>query len=562
MKKLLLLLTALTAALLLAGCSVSELLDSVNSDKISNWLFSVTEVELSAVNDTQAIKDSLPAELSDLTVDNTSLGCQVTHLAIQNRTTDTTRQTDEVVCEVELEGSGIDARFTCTLYYTYTSNEGWGLNDWSINADSVSLEITEGALTEQLQSSCIADLEAEFGAGCVTYQSTSWDKDALVCSVVYDVDSSSGYLLTQGSLTISATLEPQLSKGLRFTWNIAEDDSTLLYGADLVDTTWLVSGMVDTTGAQLALSVSEFNIENQTVTFSAAVGVLEAGEYSYSIRYTDDMTQTYTVGKDGMITFSFELRDRTWDCCFDADDQWARMDGSYISTMNLNSQQYMDSDQLQELLSKTAEDDAGESLEYDTKTSGYTYTASDGTLVYELQVKYPQFSGNDVSDLNSTIKSAVSTFLDDPKISIDQSNLDSLAQSAAEGSTSLPYSSELTISVAYNQNGYLSLLYTYKDKVSSKKASYRYNSATYDLSTMEKLDDDDVYSGSSKEIGALIKEYSSTSYSDATVMSYVKAWTLGRNGLTFYLIEDDSTGECETVTIPYSESICVLNPTK
>lgn len=562
MKKLLLLLTALTAALFITGCSVSELLDSINTDKISEWVFSVTEVELDAVNNAQQIKDALPAELSDLTVDNTALGCQVTHLAIQNRTTDTTRQTDEVTCEVEVEGSGIGVRFVCTLYYTYTSNEGWGLNDWSIDSGSIDLDVTEGVLTEQLQASSITNLESEFGEGCVTYQSSTWDKDSMICNVIYAVDSSSGYLKTQGNLTISAALEPQLSKGLRYGWNITEDASALLYGANLEDTTWVVSGNVDTTAAQLAVSVSDVNIENQTIAFSAAVAVLESGYYSYDIQYTDDMTQTYTIGKNGMVTFSFELCERTWDCCFDENDQWARMDSSYISTLNLNSQQYIESDQLRNLLSKTADEDNGESLEYDTKTSGYTYSASDGTLVYELQVKYPQFSGDNVTSLNSAIKSSVTSFLNDPQISIQPNDLDTLAQSAENSSSSLPYSSELTISVAFNQNGYLSLLYTYKDNLGAGKITYRYSSATYELSTMEKLNDSDVYTGSNRELGAVIKSYSSSNYSEAAVMSYVQAWVISRNGLVLYITEDENTGECESVTIPYSESICVLNPTK
>ncbi len=563
MKKLLLLLTALMTALLLVGCSVTDFLSSIDTDKLSDWLFSVTEVELDPVMTGQEIKESLPTELCDVTVGGTALGCQVTHLAIRERDTNTTRQTDEVTCEVELEGDGIDVHFLCTLYYTYTTSGGWGLTDWSIDSSTLDLEVGEGALTDQLEAACLADLEEDFDEGSVTYQSSTWDKDDLVCSVVMTVNAVDNYLLTQGYLTISAALTLNLSDGLSFSWDVTEDDSTILYGVDIVDTAWFVTGTVDTTAVQLAVSVSDTDIERQTVTISAVAAVLEEGDYSYSIQYTDDMTLTYSVGKDGTITFTFDLGEYSWDCCFDAEDQWARIDSSYINSMELQAKRSMASEELRELLDEDADTEEVEALEYDTNTSGYTYSASDGTLVYEMQVKYPQFSGSGVSELNTKIQSAYKSFLSKPQISTDQSDLDELAQAAADGGTTLPYYDELVISVTFNQNNYLSLLYTYTERLEDGAVTYRYESVTYDMLTMEELETEDVYSGSNRELGSLINSYAGTElYSDATVMSYVQTWALGRSGLVFYILEDEDTGACTSVTVPYDETVCLLDPTQ
>ena len=562
MKKLRLLTAAVLSALLLTGCSVSDFLNNLDTDRISDWLFSVTEVELDPVPTAEEIRDALPEELSDVTVDGTALGCSTVHLAVKERETDTTRQTDEVLCLIEVSGDGITIRYLCSFYFTYTSSGGWGMTEWSIDSDSIDLEIGEGALTEQLESTAIAALEEAYGSGSVTFQTGSWNQSTMVYSAVYDVDAEDGYILTQGELTISAALEPDLTGGLNFDWDVEVDESGVLYGLDIADTTWLVVGSVDTTAVQLAVSISDADIEEQTVTFAAAAAVMGDGDSSYSVRSADDVTESYTVD-DGVITFSFELAGYTWDCCFDAEDQWARMDGSYISTLKLNARRSMDTDSLRELLDEDADEEADEALDYEINTSGNTYAASDGTIVYEMQVKYPQFSGSGVSSLNSAIQKAVRAFMGSPQISTDQDDLDALAEDAAQedSALSLPWSDELTISVVFNQNGCLSLLYVYELQLDGD-VTYSYESVNYDLTTMEELDDDEVYSGSSRALGAVINSYADeVLYADAAVMSYVQAWTFGSDGLVFYLLADEESGECMTVTVPYTEGICLIDPT-
>lgn len=563
MKRFRLLTAALLAALLLTGCSVSDFLNNLDTDQISDWLFSVTEVELDPVLTAGEIRDSLPEELSDITVGGTALGCDTVHLAVKERDTDTTRQTDEVLCEIEVSGDGITLRYLCSFYYTYTSSGGWGMTEWTIDSSSVDLEVTEGVLTEQLEETSISSLEETYGTGSVTYQSGSWNQSTMVYSAVYDVDAESGYVLTQGTLTISAALETDLNSGLSFDWDVEVDESSVLYGLDLEDTTWIVEGSVDTTAIQLAVSVSETDIDEQTVTFSAVAAVMEEGDSSYYTRYTEENTESYTV-EDGLITFSFELTGYTWSCCFDAEDQWARMDGSYISSLKLNSKRYMDTDDLRELLDEDPDDEEEEALEYDISTSSTTYSASDGTLIYEMQVKYPQFSGSGVSSLNKAVQAAVQSFLGSPQISTDQDDLDALAEDAAEENStlSLPWSDELTISVVYNQNHYLSLLFVYASQLEDGEITYSCESVSYDLTTMEELEDDEVFSGTSRTLGAVINSYAEEElYSDAAVMSYVQAWVFDTDGLVFYLLADEETGECMTVTVPYTEEICLIDPT-
>ncbi len=561
MKNLLLLLSALTVAAMLCGCSVSEMLSSLDSDKISSWLFSVTETELSPVKTAQEIKSALPEELADLTVSGTSMECEVTHLAIRSRNTDTTRRTDAVECEIELEGDGIEVHYVCTLNYTYTSSGGWGLVDWSVDSSELELDVSEGILTEQLGASCMEELEESLGEGSVSYQSTTWNKRTLVCDMVLSVDALSSCLQTQGDLTISAVLVPNLSDGLNFTWDITRNDSDILYGINAADTTWLVTGYVDTTAVQLAIAIADTDIQKQTVSLSAVVALRTEGSNTYTVHSKGSMTLSYTTGSDGRITFTFTLGGYSWDCCFDSDTQWARMDSSYIGSLSLAASSCLDSTELRALVDEDAIIDTSDALAYTTSTGGYTYTATDGTLVYELQVQYPQFSGSTASKLNSAINTAVKTFLGSPQLATSKSNLDALQEEAESAGVTLPYYSNLVISVVFNQNNYLSLLYSYTQKLEDGTVTYSYSSVTYDLLTMEKLDDSDVYS-SGKTLGAAINAYASTArYSDAMVSSYIQTWTFSPSGLVFYVTKNESTGQCDAITVPYSESVCLIDPT-
>ena len=566
MKKLLMLLSALAAASLLGGCSAVEYFENLDLDSIEvpDWLLSATETELDPVKTAQEIKDSLPEELADITVNDTTLGCEVAHLAISSRETDTTRQTDEVVCRVELEGEGISVSFACTLDYTYTTSGGWGLANWSIDETSLDLEVTEGAFTQELEETTLDVLEIEYGDDSITYASGTWDQDTMTFSAVYDIDATNGNLITQGNLSLTAELEQDLSQGLYFDWDVEVDESGVLHGADIAETTWLVQGSVDSTPVELAVSIESIDINAQTVTISAASGVVEDGNSSYTIRESDDVTISYTASTEGIITFTFEHGDHSWDVCFDTEDQWARMDSSYVNSMSLKSSQYLTSDSLSEFLDETPEEEDDDSLTYDMNTGGYTYTSSDGTLVYEMQVEYPEFSGEGADVLNSAVEDAVDLFLGTPQVSTDQTSLDSLAASAQEeGSTvDLPCYDELEISVVYNDDSYLSLLLTTTEQLEDGVEVISYESMNFDLVNQTQLSDDSLYTGTNQEVGSVLLSYAEEQYySESAVMSFVEACVFSEDGLVFYLLTDETTGETAAVTVPYSESICSLNPT-
>ncbi len=564
MKKLTLLIAVLLSSLLLSGCAFTDWLSNLNSDTISGWLFKVTEVELDDVKTAQEIKDSLPTELSTLVVDKTALDCEVAHLAIRSRSTDTTRRTDQVECEVEVSGDGISVSYVCTLNYTYTTNGGWSLDNWSLDSSALEMNISEGELTEQLTSSTIESLEAELGEGTVSYLSSSWDQKNLVCSVVLDINACNSCLITQGEYVVTATLTPNLSSGLNFTWKVTEDNSGIRYGLNVTDTTWLVTGYVDTTAVEISLSFSETDIDAQTITVSASTGVLETGYSYYTIRSMENTVLTYSISKTGTITASFKLGNHTWDCCFDSSSQWCRMDSSYIGTMQLQCNAVLTATELRALLDEVPATDESASLDYSNTSSGYTYTSTDGTLVYEMKVTYPQFTGTGVSSLNSSIQSTASSFLGSPKLSTTSSNLDAIAeQSQEEGSSiSLPYYSYLEVSVVFNQNHYLSLLYTYTQKLQNGITTYSYAMETYNTETMELISDIDMYTGTVAEIGALLNSYATTArYSDALIFNYVQGWTLTKSGLVFYVTANESTGLCDMITIPYAENLILFDPT-
>lgn len=556
MKKGLLFLAALLMSAVLAGCSFEDIVERIDLDALADLVLEASKTELEDVKTAEEIKNELPQELAVVTVDDTVLDSQVTHLAIRDRKTDNTRQTDWVECEVVVEGEGIYARYVCELDYTYTRNSGWSLAEWQLDTEDMNLQVMEGVLTQQFAEVSLATLSEEFGSNGVSYVSSEWDTGALKCTELFHVDAVDGVLVTQGTVKMTATLTLDTSKGLYYTWKERRDDSGLVKGADLEGTTWQVSGMADTSEVSVAFRVEEFSMEDKTLTLSAYSSIREA-DGSPETRKIDSKTVSWGNGNGGVVTFSIRAGSRTWDCCFDAGEYWARLDGSYIDTL---VQCDGDAD-LEELVSQGSSGQQN-SLDYQVASTGDSWSASDGTVVYDIQVEYPQFSGENGEEVNRAVRQAVESALTAPAIETTQEALDRLQVQSQEQYLSLPFYSKLNISVRYNRNGYVSMLLTYTERVNSSKAVYRYDSITYDLRTLTKLEQEDVLSAGKNDLGALINTYldGTALYSDATAASYLQAWTLGRKGIDLYVTRDEKTGLCDTVTIPYSEEACILNP--
>ncbi len=556
MKKVMLFLTALLMTVALGGCSFEEIVEHIDLDAIADFVLEVSKTKLEEVKTAEEIKNELPQELAVVTVDDTILDSQVTHLAIRDRKTDNTRQTDWVECEVIVEGEGIYARYICDLNYTYTRNGGWGLAEWSLDTESMNLQVTEGTMTRQLAESCIQELSEEFGSNTVSYVSSEWESSTLRCKEQFQVNATDGILVTQGTVVMTATLTLDTNKGLYYTWKEKRDDSGLVKGADLEGTTWMVSGMADTSEVALAFRVEEFSMEDKTLVFSAYSSIRAAGD-SAEVREVDSQTVTWSNGNDGVVTFSIRVGDRTWDCCFDSGEYWARLDGSYIDALI----QCGEDDDLEELVEEGSNDQVN-SLEYQTKNTGNSWSASDGTVVYDIQVEYPQFTGENADRINRAIRELVNSVLNAPTIGTSQTELDELQAESQEQNLSLPFYNRLDITVQYNRNGYLSMLLTYTQRVNSGQVTYSYDSVTYDLSDMTQLERSDVLSAGKNALGALINTYmdGTALYSDSTAASYIQAWTLDRQGIDLYVTRDEKTGVCTTVTIPYSEAACILNP--
>jgi hypothetical protein len=556
MKKLLLLLSALVLSVALAGCSVEDIVEHIDLDRIADLVLELSKTELEAVKDADGIKEDLPQELAVVTVDDETLDCQVTHLAIRNRKTDNTRQTDWVECEVIVEGDGIYARYTCDLSYTYTRNSGWSLVDWSMDTENMTLQVTEGTLTQQFEQRNLDTLSQEYGENNVTYQDGDWDDSGLRCTQRFAVNAVDGYLLTQGTVEMSATLTMDTSKGLYYSWKEYRDDTGLVAGADLADTTWAVSGNADTTQAALAFRVESFSMESGTLVVSAYSSIHPQGGRTEE-REIGSKTVTWTNGTNGVVTFSLTVGDYTWDCCFDAGEAWARLDGSYVGSLS----QSTGGEELSTLVEAGAQEVLS-ALEYDSTSTGNSWSSSDGTVVYNIQVEYPEFDGTFDSDINRVLRKLVQEVVADPSINTDRASLDELQETCESKSKPLPLYDKLSISVQYNRSGYLSLLLTYSQRLTSGQVTYRYDSLNFDLTGEEpvQLSQSDVLSVTGSKLGELINQYTEGEalYSNATAASYLQTWTLSREGIVLYLTQNETTGSCTKVTIPYSNAACTL----
>jgi hypothetical protein len=258
-----------------------------------------------------------------------------------------------------------------------------------------------------------------------------------------------------------------------------------------------------------------------------------------------------------MVTFTLKDGDNSWDCCFDAGSCWARFNGSYLDTLV----QCSDNEDLN-TLAKEGTDSGLAALDYKSSTTGNRWTASDGTAVYQIQVAYPTFSGAQADGINQLVKQVVDEAMNNPSVDTTQDGLDQLETTSQEQFLNLPFYDKLEISVQYNRNGYVSLLLTYTQRLNSNQVTYRYDCLNYDLNRSRSLSQDDVLSASHSGLGALINNYAegSVSYSESTAASYVQAWVFSRKGINLYVTQNESTGACSKVTIPYTESSCTLNP--
>jgi hypothetical protein len=555
-KKGLLLLLALFTTVVLAGCSVEDLVEHIDLDKIADFVLEASKTDLEDVKTAEQIKAELPQELAVVTVDDTVLESQVTHLAIRNRKTDNTRQTDWVECEVVVEGDGIYARYICELNYTYTRNGGWGLVEWKLNTDNMNLQVTEGTLTQQFADASMLTLSEEFGSDGVTFLDSQWDENGLRCTEQFAINSLDGVLLTQGQVEMTASLTLDTNKGLYYTWKEHRDDSGLVRGADISGTTWAVSGTADTTEASLAFRVESFSMTDQTLVVSACSAVTAQGEDTV-VREISSKTVNWINGSNGVVTFSVRVGEDTWDCCFDAGSCWARINGSYLDTLV----QCSGGEDLRTLAQEGA-DSGLSALDYQSTTTGNSWAASDGTAVYQIQVEYPTFSGSQADAVNQLVRQLVDDALNSPSVDTTQAGLDQLQADGAEKFLTLPFYDKLNISVQYNRNGYLSLLLTYTQRVGSNQVTYRYDALNYDLNRSRTLSQEDVLSASRSELGAMITSYASGSqiFTETTAASYVQAWVFSRTGVTLYLTQNETTGACSKVTIPYTEPSCVLDP--
>lgn len=512
----------------------------------------------------EALAADLPLELNTVTIDGSTLNCRVAHLVVLERETNEKRQTDAATCQVILEGDGVSASYQCTLYYTYTQNGGWGLDDWRLNQDTVAISVDDGVLTEQLSQQTAGELEASYGEGSVTYLSSQWDGTTNTCTQSFQINGSNGVLLTQGTVVTSCALELDLDKGLYYTWNTGVDDSQVIRGADLTNTTWLCSGTVDGREGAIAFHVDDFQMETGQVTVTGVTETKTEGGYTSNFSFSGS-TVSWFNGENGSVTFTLESGNQTWECCFAADKQWVRMSGSYLDELTETT---MPADgNLREILyQEAAEREAQEKnrLEYEASETGQSYSASNGAVVYVQRVSYPKFTGDKASPINEAVEAAIKSYLAAPNQATDTASLDArAAEAAGEGSNlSLPISDELKITVEYNKNGYLSLLYTTITRSSSGAASYSYEGESYDLNTGLEMAYTQFISAGSTQLGQLLVDYGGGTfpYSAAAATSYVKAVTLGNKGLNFYLA--DEGGQALLVSIPYSEAAYTKDPTE
>lgn len=303
MKKLILALALLMAALCAGGCT-QKMAEPVDVERLTA---------------------DLPEELSTLTIDGEAWPVQETTLEIQQRNTDLDHQTDDVSCLVELTGEGFLLRYPCELHYAYLRSSGWELRSYDLTGEP-ELTLEESACMDAITRVNQAKLLEELDYDTVELLFEDWDKTQDSYRQTYSVAKETEYLTESGTVEVSGALSRE--SGFSYAWQSSTGQVTTETQVKLLGTVWHFSSQEQR--AEAAFQVTEQSGATLTLT-----GVLRGENWAGNIKEKALETQVdWTVSEFGCITFELpEISAQEVECNIQSDRQWVNLDGLYLGDL-------------------------------------------------------------------------------------------------------------------------------------------------------------------------------------------------------------------------------------
>ena len=278
------------------------------------------------VPDEEAIQADLPQELTAVTIGGEDQALQIESLAVTERDTNLTKQTDDVTCEVVLRGEGFTLSYMCVLNYAYVRSSGWTIRDWELAGDAVLTPDAE-VWSAQLCAENITLLE-ESGYADPELTAEVWSEDHTVCTQTFSSLKSGEFLTALSTISVTGTLT-QTGSGFAYEWTKSTNTDLETVTVTLEGTVWHL--LVQSENLEIV-----FQIESADETAVVFSGLIRAENLLGAVREsTLSVTESeYAVTEYGSITFDLTaVNGETLTVHIQEDAQWVTSEDLYLAAL-------------------------------------------------------------------------------------------------------------------------------------------------------------------------------------------------------------------------------------
>ena len=278
------------------------------------------------VPDEAAIQADLPQELTAVTIGGEEQELQIESLAVTERDTDLTKQTDDVTCAVVLRGEGFTLSYTCVLNYAYVRSSGWTIRDWELAEDAV-LTPDADVWSAQLCAESTALLE-ESGYADPELTAEVWSDDGTVCTQTFSSREAGEFLTVLRTVSVTGTLT-RTGSGFAYEWTKSAEADGETVTVTLEGTVWHL--LAESENLEIV-----FQIESADETAVVFSGLIRAENLLGAVREsTLSVTESeYTVTEYGSITFDLTAADgETLTVHIQEDAQWVTSGDLYLTAL-------------------------------------------------------------------------------------------------------------------------------------------------------------------------------------------------------------------------------------
>lgn len=354
------------------------------------------------VPDEEGIQETLPEELTTVTLGGEVQDVLVTSLTITERETDLTKQTDDVACDVTLTGDSFTLDYSCILHYAYVRDTGWTVRSWELE-DDAELTLDAEAWLDEMQEENTSLLD-ESGYDNLELTNESWTLGENSYSQTFSVVEESSFLTAQSSVTIVGTLE-NYGSVFSYEWISETEEGEETLSVNLEGTIWHL--LVEDENLEIVFQVDE--VEGDTLVIS---GLIRTENWRGAVRESEmgpkEVTWTSTE-HDSIVIPLTSVDGEEVSVYIQEEDQWATLGELYLGRLeqvsmpasgDLSDLMELDlSDGLWELVIPSASDDTDEEEPEEEEPEEEEETPEDSSQVEEKESE-PEISDEEEDEVD------------------------------------------------------------------------------------------------------------------------------------------------------------------